>query len=113
MGQALLSSSAPCAVMKVVLGPCSLVIEDGPSRILLPRLCFGEGCGGGPPSCMLSLGSIILGNGEKTGMGEKGQRKWEKLGGSCNVGMWGCGDVGVLPSEKGGCRDRLQNGAGG
>lgn len=76
--------------MKVVLGPCSLVIEDGPSRILLPRLCFGEGYGGGPPSCMLSLGSIILGNGEKTGMGGKGQRKWEEVGGSCNVGMWGC-----------------------
>lgn len=54
--------------MKVVLGPCLLVIEDGPSRILLPRLCFGEGCSGGSPSCMLNLGPIISENGEKTGM---------------------------------------------
>lgn len=27
---------------------------------------------------------------EKTGMGGRGQRKWEEVGWSCNVGMWGC-----------------------
>lgn len=48
--------------------------------------CFGEGCGYEPPT------RIIPGNREKTGMGRRGQRRWDEAGGdedSCNMQTWG------------------------
>lgn len=48
--------------------------------------------------------------GRKRGWEKRARENGRSWGGHV---MWGCGDVGVLPSEKGGCRDRLQNGAGG